>query len=87
MTTEFFGVTRPLFGHRLKLLAVDFDLRARPFPEQHRSPAFMADGNELAGFVPTARPHRDDRFPCEGFSVAVSGMMMSPADLSSASMA
>src|ERR1700677_251655 len=46
--------------HDQKVLAVDLDLRAGPFAEQHPVARFEVERHELAAFVPSARPHGDD---------------------------
>jgi hypothetical protein len=62
-----------LLGHRLvehahdvgllhdqEFLAVDLDLGAGPFAEQHAVADLQIDGNELAGLVAAARADGDD---------------------------
>jgi hypothetical protein len=71
--------------HDQEFLAVDFVLGARPFAEQHPVADLHVDGNELAGLITTACPTAMTS-PCEGFSLAVTEMMMPPTDFSSASM-
>ena len=55
------------FLHDEEFLAINLDLGARPFAEQHAITFFDIDRNELAGVIaapgPTARTS-----PCEGFS-------------------
>src|ERR1700729_2394180 len=46
--------------HDQKLLAVDLDLGAGPFAEQHPVARFEVKRNELAAFVPSAWSHGDD---------------------------
>src|SRR6201990_3687130 len=46
--------------HDQKVLAVDLDLGAGPFAEQHPVARFEFERHELAAFVPSARPHGDD---------------------------
>src|SRR6266480_2703707 len=46
--------------HDQELFAVDLDLGARPFAEQHAVADLDVDRNELAGLVPAARPHSGD---------------------------
>src|SRR6478672_11347515 len=46
--------------HDQKLLAVDLDLGARPFAEQHAVADLDVDGNELAGLVAATRADGDD---------------------------
>src|SRR5580658_1903751 len=46
--------------HDQKVLAVDLDLGAGPFAEQHPVARFEVKRNELAAFVPSARSHGDD---------------------------
>jgi hypothetical protein len=41
-------------------LAINLDLSARPFAEQHAITFFDIDGNELAGLVPATRADGDD---------------------------
>ena len=82
-----------LLGHRLvddphdvgllhdeEFLAVDLDL-----PNSTRSPTLTSMGMSLPA---SSRPPGPTAMtsPCDGFSLAVSGMMMPPADFSSASM-
>ena len=43
-----------------RLLAVDLDLGARPFAEQHAVADFHIDGNDLAGLVAAAWADGDD---------------------------
>src|SRR5215471_8285569 len=45
--------------HDQELLAVDLDLGARPFAEQHAITLFDIDRNELAGVIAAARAHGD----------------------------
>src|SRR5262249_44635022 len=45
--------------HDQELLAVDLDLGARPFAEQHAIAFFDIDRNELAGLIAAARAHGD----------------------------
>jgi hypothetical protein len=64
--------------HDEQILAVDLDLGAGPLAEQHVSIGLsLPDSSRPPG--PTATTS-----PCEGFSFAVSGMMMPPAVFSSA---
>ena len=46
--------------HDQKVLAVDLDLGAGPFAEQHPVARFEFEWDQLAAFVPSARPHGDD---------------------------
>src|SRR5262245_61548030 len=46
--------------HDEEVLAVDLDLGARPFAEQHAVADLDVDGDQLAGLVAAARTHRDD---------------------------
>src|ERR1043166_1885327 len=46
--------------HDQELLAVDLDLGARPFAEQHAVADLQVDRNEFAGLVAAAGPDRDD---------------------------
>src|SRR5215469_1153150 len=46
--------------HDQELLAVDLDLGARPFAEQHAVADLHIDGGQLAGFVAAARADGDD---------------------------
>src|SRR6478672_4065398 len=46
--------------HDQKVLAVDLDLGAGPFAEQHPVARFDVRRNELAALVPSAWPHGDD---------------------------
>src|SRR5580704_1068946 len=46
--------------HDQEFLAVDLDLGARPFAEQHAIAHFDVDGDKLAGFVAAAGPHCGD---------------------------
>src|SRR5271166_4231408 len=46
--------------HDQELLAVDLDLGARPFAEQHAVADLHIDGDQLAGFVAAARADGDD---------------------------
>src|SRR6476646_6097298 len=46
--------------HDQKVLAVDLDLGAGPFAEQHPVARFDVRRNELAALVPSARSHGDD---------------------------
>src|SRR5215471_16447382 len=48
------------FLHDQELNAVDLDLGARPFTEQHPIAGLDVDGNELAGFVASSRANRND---------------------------
>src|SRR5262252_5969223 len=52
--------------HDQELLAVDLDLGARPFAEQHAVADLHIDGGQLAGFVAAARADGDD-FALGGF--------------------
>src|SRR5580693_8516465 len=70
--------------HDQVLDAVDLDLGARPFAEQHPIADLDVDRNELAGFVAPSRSTATTLPSC-GFSLAVSGMMMPPAVFASAS--
>src|SRR5436190_21210242 len=70
--------------HDQEILAVDRDLGARPFAEQHAVADLEVDRDQLAGFVPPARADRGD-FALRGLFLAVSGMMMPPLVFSSAS--
>jgi hypothetical protein len=70
--------------HDQVLDAIDLDLGARIFAEQHSVAGFKIDRNQLAALVATAGANGDDFALC-GFSLAVSGMMMPPAVFSSAS--
>src|SRR6516162_2684038 len=49
--------------HDQELLAVDLDLGARPFAEQHAIADFHINGDQLAGFVATAWADGDDLAP------------------------
>ena len=71
--------------HDQEFLAVELDLGARPFAEQHAVADLEIDRDQLAGFVPAARSDRRD-FALRGLLLAVSGMMMPPFDFASASM-
>ena len=98
-TSEAVCSLRGLFlGHRLvddphdvgllhdeELLAVDLDFGPGPFAKQQAVADLDLDGDELARLVAATGANGDDS-PWEGFSLAVSGMMMPPADFSSASM-
>src|SRR6266436_5605157 len=46
--------------HDQELFAVDLDLGARPFAEQHPVANLDVDGDELAGLVAAAGANRDD---------------------------
>src|SRR5215469_9055254 len=46
--------------HDQEFLAVDLDLGARPFAEQHAMTLFDIDGNELAGLVAATRANGDN---------------------------
>src|SRR5438105_78220 len=46
--------------HDQEFLAVDLDLGARPFAEQHAVADLQIDGDQLAGFVAAARADGDD---------------------------
>src|ERR1700683_1280217 len=46
--------------HDEELLAVNLDLGARPFAEQHAIADLDVDGNELAGLVAATRANGDD---------------------------
>src|SRR5499425_1194139 len=46
--------------HDQELFAIDLDLGARPFAEQHPVTDLYVDRNELAGLVSAARANRDD---------------------------
>src|ERR1700734_3195298 len=46
--------------HDQKVLAVDLDLGAGPFAEQHPVARFEFEWDQLAALVPSARPHGDD---------------------------
>src|ERR1700730_3322932 len=46
--------------HDQKVLAVDLDLGAGPFAEQHPVARFEFEWRQLAALVPSARPHGDD---------------------------
>src|SRR5258708_40334711 len=48
------------FLHDQELLAVELDLGARPFAEQHAVADLEVDRDQLAGFVAAARPDRRD---------------------------
>ena len=69
-----------------KVLAVDLDLGAGPFAEQHPVARFDVKRNELAAFVTGSPGPTAMTSPSCGFSLAVSGMMMPPFVLSSPSM-
>jgi hypothetical protein len=71
--------------HDQELLAVDLDLGSRPFAEQRPVTDLHIDGDELTAFV-AATGADDNHLALDGFSLAISGMMMPPADFSSASM-
>jgi hypothetical protein len=71
--------------HDQELDAVDLDLGARPFAKRHVVGDRDVDGNEFPSLV--AGPGPAMTSPCDGFSWAVSGMTMPPADFSSASCA
>src|SRR5262249_18137764 len=73
MTTDFVWLRGLLLGNRLvddahdvgllhdqEFVAVDLDLGARPFAEQHAVTFFDIDGNELAGVVAATRADGDD---------------------------
>src|SRR4029453_1532580 len=65
--------------HDEKFFAVDLDLRAGPFGEQHPVARLYVERHQLALFVPATRPGGDH--PALG-----AGMRMPPAVFSSASM-
>src|ERR1700686_697764 len=46
--------------HDQKVLAVNLDLGAGPFAEQHPVARFEFEWDQLAALVPSARPHGDD---------------------------
>src|SRR5262249_17759842 len=46
--------------HDQELLAVDFDLGARPFAKQHPVADLDVDWDQLAGFIAAAGANRDD---------------------------
>src|SRR5437588_12543885 len=71
--------------HDQEFLAVELDFGARPFTEQHAVADLDVDRDQLAAFVAAAWTDCVIS-PCDGFSLAVSGMMMPPLDFSSASM-
>jgi hypothetical protein len=71
--------------HDQKLFAVQFDLGARPLPEQDAVAGFDVGLDDLAALVAPARPDRNNLALRDGFSLAVSGMMMPPLLFSSAS--
>src|SRR5579863_8208006 len=71
--------------HDQDLLTVDLDLGARPLAEQHAIADLEIDRDELAGTVAAPTGPTATISPCEGFSWAVSGMMMPPADFASGS--
>src|SRR5690242_2753717 len=48
--------------------AVDLDLSARPFAEQHAIPLLQVDRNELAGFVTATR--------ADGYDLALRGLLL-----------
>src|SRR6202790_1711624 len=52
--------------HDQEFLAIELDLGARPFAEQHTVADLEVDRDQLAGFVPAARPNRRD-FALRGF--------------------
>ena len=70
------------FLHDKEILAVDLDLGARPFAEQHDVAELEIDRDQLAVLVAGTRADGDD-LALRGFSLAVSGMMMPPAVFSS----
>ena len=85
-----FGLGLDQHSHNVALFhyevldTIDFDLSARPFAEQDAVADLDVDRNELAALVAAARAD-GNTLPCCGFSWAVSGMMMPPALLASAS--
>src|SRR5690348_2781201 len=70
--------------HDQKLLAIDLHLGPGPLAEQHAVADLEVDREQFSGFVAAARTYREIS-PCEGFSLAVSGIIMPPAVFSSAS--
>jgi hypothetical protein len=70
--------------HDQHLLAVDLDLGAGPFAEQHAVADLDLDRDQLAALVAAARADGDD-FALGGLFLAVSGIMMPAAVFSSAS--
>src|SRR5437764_23754 len=55
--------------HDQEILAVDRDLGARPFAEQHAVADLEVDRDQLAGFVTPARPDRGDFALCLFFGL------------------
>ena len=72
------------FLHDQKILAVDLNFRARPFPEQYALASLEFERDELAAFIAGAWPDGDD-FALLRLFLDGAGMMIPPFDFSSAS--